>query len=155
MTTSNGGGGWYASGPPEIEEYDGNHYPRTPVGRPRGPDESPQAAGWAMSTPARTYLPPTNRYSNFEIAVPVSRRPFAHPNSSTPNTPATPSTSTDPHLTLISLAESYFEAAHKNGYQPAMTKGPDARAYYKLVATGLRVLEVALQVSRRWAYFVG
>lgn len=149
MATPNGGR-WYNSGPGpsysgsnNSNGYGSNPYPPPSPIAPGRPQQS-------ASTPTRPQLPPpsTNRYSNFEITIPVNRWSASHSNSNTPNTPSTPSNSMDPHLTLISMAEGYFEAAHASGYKAALAKGGgDAKAYYKLIATGLRALEAALQVG--------
>jgi hypothetical protein len=48
---------------------------------------------------------------------------------------------------LLSLADTYITAAHSNGYKTALGTDVDVQAYYALVATGLRCLEAALQVS--------
>ncbi|KAG0129830.1 cohesin loading factor [Tuber indicum] len=143
MTTPNGGA-WYNSGPGPSYSNNSNGYGSNPYHQ-----TTPIAPGRQQSsTPIRLQPPPpsTNRYSNFEITIPVNRWPASHSNSGTPNTPSTPSNSMDPHLTLISMAEGYFEAAHASGYRAALAKGGgDAKAYYKLIATGLRALEAALQ----------
>lgn len=47
---------------------------------------------------------------------------------------------------LIALADVYLEVAHSNGYRAAARKGAEAKAYFKLVATGLGCLEAALKV---------
>ena len=53
---------------------------------------------------------------------------------------------------LIALADTYIGAAHSTGYKTALGTGEDARAYSKLVATGLGCLEGVLQVGHLIVY---
>lgn len=151
MTTPNGGG-WYAGGGPAYGGgYNAGNYPPT---TPGGGGSGGGGGGGGSGRPGWTQGgggQPTNGYSNFEITVPVNPNRWiphlsAHPSAATPGSPMTPNNNTgEPHLLLISLAESYLEAAHANGYRAAASKGADEKAYYKLIATGLRCLEAALQ----------
>lgn len=151
-----GGGGGGAAAAGAGAPYSGGYntgntssYPSTPVSGGAGGGGS-GASGvrptWAGSSGSSGQ--PMNGYSNFEITIPTVNRwtshPGAPPGAAIPGIP-TQSNTGEPHLLLISLAESYFEAAHANGYRAAVSKGADARAYYKLIATGLRCLEAALQ----------
>lgn len=168
MTTPNGG--WFAGGGSAYGGgYNtGNYPPTTPSGNGGGGGGGggSGSGGRQAWTPGgggggrQTWAPgggggsgggggghPTNGYSNFEITVPVTPgRWSSHPGAPAPGSPMTPSSNTgEPHLLLISLAESYLEAAHANGGRAAASRGADEKAYYKLIATGLRCLEAALQ----------
>ncbi|KAA8913163.1 cohesin loading factor [Sphaerosporella brunnea] len=46
---------------------------------------------------------------------------------------------------LISLADTYINTAYANGHKTALGSDAEVKAYYKLVATGLQCLEMALQ----------
>jgi len=79
------------------------------------------------------------------------------PNSAVTNGFAYPAANTVPaamaeapidyHLLVISMAEGYFAAAFGNGSAQELTKREvQTDVYYKLIATGLGCLEVALRV---------
>jgi len=54
----------------------------------------------------------------------------------------------DYQVLLLSLADEYLNAAHRQGTQTALLSHPaDVEEYYKLVSTGLGCLEAVLKVS--------
>jgi len=75
---------------------------------------------------------------------------FAHPAASTIS-PAMAEAPLDYQLLLISMAEGYLAAAFGNGsVQQFKKRETQTDVYYKLIATGLGCLEVALRVCLLW-----
>ncbi|KAL7266216.1 hypothetical protein RUND412_011247 [Rhizina undulata] len=157
MSTSNGGGGGYGYSGGAYGPYGGYHQSTrwaqggaggggggmasSGVGSIRGAVVGGvNMLGGPPSTPSRA----VHDYSNFEIAVPVNRW-SSHPTPTTPTAAPMSSNPSDPHVLLLALAESYFEAAHATGVCAILANAADVTAYYKLVATGLKCLETVLQ----------
>lgn len=154
MTAPNAGG-WYpvdtnhthshaTSSSSSHHTHTHNHHSYTPLPLPL-----PQHPYAHPTAPQQQQWP--TAYTTFDIPAPQSspRWPPSTPTStsaSTSTTSAAAGASAD--LLLVSLAESYLEAAHAGGYRAAAAGsvgGEDReKEYYALVATGLRCFEAAL-----------
>ncbi|KAI5849558.1 cohesin loading factor [Morchella snyderi] len=149
MTAPNAGG-WYPVDSTHSSSYTPHPHPHPhPHSHPHPPPPPPpqqQQQQWQATT----------TYTTFDISAPQASPRWPGSISSSSGGASTSASaggasapaSTD--LLLVSLAESYLEAAHAGGYRAAARAGAGAgggeeeREYYALVATGLRCFEAAL-----------
>lgn len=100
----------------------------------------------------RDHLPRPRQ--SVQVVIPSPRQTPSHSSVRSPARPANipaiiPSQPPlDYEILLLALADDYFQAAYSGGYLVALRRREsDARAYYKLIATGLGCLEAVLKVS--------
>jgi hypothetical protein len=173
MSTPHGGGGGGDGGyggmyrPP----------PPPPAGWMPQPIQQAPAPTRLPQTPIRTNIPPPIQTPVYNTGYPAPQMAYNQyvpgqvPNTAPPANSAmmyqhhhhggqhravthspvqrhhTAATGPDIPTALIALADTYIGAAHSTGYKTALGTGEDARAYSKLVATGLGCLEGVLQVG--------
>ncbi|RPB16123.1 hypothetical protein P167DRAFT_469987, partial [Morchella conica CCBAS932] len=147
MTAPNAGGWYPVDTNHNHASSSNNHSTHTHHSYTPHPHSHPQHPYAQPTTPQHQHQHqwPTT-YTTFDIPAPASSPRWP------PSTPTSTSTSTSAaaagasaDLLLVSLAESYLEAAHAGGYRAAAAGGGGGeREYYALVATGLRCFEAAL-----------